>query len=83
MPSAICYEQIAPGSWSEFFCLVDPTCPLSSEDEASSAAEADLAEAFALKRHDGSDQDVAECLRGKGYVRVGGFRRAKEAAEIG
>ena len=83
MPSAICYEQIAPGRWSDHFCLVNPTCPVSSEDEASSAAEADLAGAFASKSQGGSDQNVAEFLRGKGYVRVDGFRRAKEAPESG
>jgi hypothetical protein len=81
MPSAICYEQIAPGRWSEYFCLVNPTCQVSSEEEASSAAEADLAGAFALRGQGESDQNVAELLRGKGYVRVEGFRGAKVAAE--
>jgi hypothetical protein len=80
VPSAICYEQIAPGRWNDCFCLVKPTCHMRSEDEASSVAETDLAEAFALRSQGGSDQDVAGFLRGKGYVRVDGFRRAEETA---
>ena len=81
MPSALCYEQIAPGRWREHFCLVNPRGLVSSEDEASSVAEADLRGAFTIKSQGGSDSKVAEFLRGKGYVRVDGFRRAEEAAE--
>lgn len=78
MPSAICYRQSGTMEWSEHFCLVNPSCPMNSEDEASGAAEADLVGAFALKSQGGSDGDVAEFLRNKGYVKVDDFRRAAE-----
>ena len=42
MPSALCYEQIAVGQWSEYFCLVNPTCQVENEDEASATAEAPM-----------------------------------------
>lgn len=77
MPSVICHEQIAPDRWVDYFCLVNPTCQTGSEDEASSIAETDLEGAFALRSQGGSDQDIAGFLRGKGYVRVDGFRRAE------
>src|SRR6187402_3135184 len=70
MPSAICYEQIDGGQWSEHFCLVNPTCRVENEDEASAAAEADFREAFATKTRGGSDIEIAEHLKRKGYVTV-------------
>jgi len=78
MPSAICYEQISPGKWSEHFCLVNPTCPVGDQDEASAVAEADLREAFAVKSQVGLDSEFALYLKKKGYVKVDGFRRAKD-----
>ena len=78
MPSAICYEQIAPGQWSEHFCLVNPTCRVDDEDEASATAEADLREAFAAKTRAGEDTELAVYLKKKGYVTVDGFRRARD-----
>jgi len=78
MPSAICYEQIAPGKWSEHFCLVNLTCHVDDEDEASAVAEADLHEASAVKTRAGLDSAFALYLKKKGYVKVDGFRRAKD-----
>ena len=78
MPSAICYEQIAPGKWSEHFCLVNSMCHVDDEDEASAVAEADLREAFAVKSQTGSESEFALYLKKKGYVRVDGFQRAKD-----
>lgn len=78
MPSAICYEQIAAGQWSEYFCLVNPTCRLEDQDEASATAEADFREAFAAKTQAGGDSEIAEYLKRKGYVRVDEFRRARD-----
>lgn len=49
---------------------------MTSEDEATAIATADLDEAFQLKGKSGSDGDVAECLQSKGYVTVNDFRRA-------
>ena len=77
MPSAICYEQTAPAQWSEYFCLVNPTCCTPLEDEASATAESDLKEAFAARNDGGSDREVAEVLRQRGYVKVDGVRRAQ------
>ena len=76
MPSALCYEQVAPGEWSEYFCLVNPTCQLSSADEAPSTAKSDLAAAFVIKDRGGSDAELAEFLRARGYVKVDGFQIA-------
>ncbi len=76
MPSALCYEQIAAGQWSEHFCLVNPTCRVESEDEASAMAEADFREAFSTKTRAGGEIGIAEDLKRKGYVTVDGFRRA-------
>ncbi len=78
MPSAICYEQVSPGEWSEHFCLVNPTACFEQEDDASKAAEAELNEAFAIKSRSGSDAELALFLKSKGYVRVDGFRRATD-----
>lgn len=78
MPSAICYEQIVAGQWNEHFCLVNPTCRVEDEDEASATAEADFREAFAAKTHAGGDSEIAEYLKRKGYVTVDGFRRARD-----
>jgi len=78
MPSAICYEQIAADQWSEHFCLVNPTCRVEDEDEASATAEADFREAFATKTRAGGDIEIAEYLKRKGYVTVDGFRRARD-----
>ena len=78
MPSAICYEQIAPGQWSEHFCLVNPTHPVDDEDEASAIAEADFREAFAAKVRTGEDTQLAVHLKKKGYVTLDGFRIARD-----
>ena len=78
MPSAICYEQIAPDEWRDHFCLVNPTQCFDTEDDASACAESDLDEAAAARSAGGSDGDFAMSLRGKGYVRVEDFRRAKD-----
>jgi hypothetical protein len=73
-----CYEQISPGKWSEHFCLVNLTCQVGDEEEASAVAEADLHEASAIKSQAGLDSAFAVCLKKKGYVKVDGFRRAKD-----
>ena len=79
MPSALCYQQASPDQWVEHFCLVNPTCHLTTEDDASAAAKADLDGAFEVKAQGaGSDKDVAEFLRSKGYVSVDGFQRATD-----
>ncbi len=78
MPSALCYRSNGPERWVEHFCLVNPTCPVSTEDEASAAAGADLEGAFALKADGGSTEEFAEFLRRKGYIRVDGFQRARD-----
>lgn len=74
VPSAICYEQIAPDEWKEHFCLVNPTESFDNEDYASTRSKDDLDEAFAL----GSDASLAACLKDKGYVKVEDFRRAQD-----
>ena len=78
IPSAICYEQIAPDKWRDHFCLVNPTQFFDAEDEASAQAEADLNDAGALKSAGGSDADFAMSLKQKGYVKVEDFQRAKD-----
>ena len=78
MPSAICFEQANAGEWREHFCLVNPTCCFEDEDRASAAAEADLQGAFALKTRSGSDGEFALFLKSRGYVRVDGFREARD-----
>ena len=78
MPSAICYEQVAPDKWREHFCLVNPTRIVDQEDEASATAEADLREASDAKKRSGQDSEFALSLRKKGYVTVDGFRRARD-----
>ncbi len=76
MPSTICYAQIGEGQWIEHFCLVNPSCRVETEDEASAAAAADLKGAFAIKAGGGGDREMAEYLKRRGYVTVDGFRRA-------
>jgi hypothetical protein len=78
MPSALCYQRASAEQWIEHFCLVNPTCHVTTEEEASAAAKEDLDGAFAVKAHGGSDKEVAEFLRSKGYVNVDGFQRATE-----
>jgi hypothetical protein len=78
MPSAICYEQVSPGEWSEHFCLVNLTSCFEDEDEALKTAEADLNAAFAVKSRTGSDAALALFLKNKGYLSVDGFRRARD-----
>ena len=78
LPSAICYQQVAPGQWNDYFCLVNPTCHFANEDDASAMAEADLAEASAVKCREGSDAVFAMALKNKGYVKVEDFQRAKD-----
>ncbi len=80
MPSALCYEQVAPGQWKEHFCLVNPACCLACEDEASARAKADLDEAFAAQSRGGTDREVAMILRNRGYQQVEDFRRADTGA---
>ena len=78
MPSALCYQEAAAEQWVEHFCLVNPICPVSTEEKAVAVAVADLQGAFAVKAQGGADKDVAEFLRRKGYVSVNGFRRATD-----
>ena len=78
MPSALCYKRATAERWIEHFCLVNPKCHVTTEDEASATAQADLQGAFAVKAQGGSDQEVAEFLRSKSYVGVDGFRRATD-----
>jgi hypothetical protein len=79
MPSAMCYEQIAPDEWREYFCLVNPEQLVASEDDASEAAEQDLAVAFAIKSRGGSDEELASILRDRGYVSMSEFRTVKSS----
>jgi len=76
MPSALCYKRTALGQWQEYFCLVNPTQRLEKEDDATLLAESDLNEAFSAKTGGGSDLDLAEILRNKGYVKIDDFQRA-------
>ena len=76
MPSALCYQQTTSGQWQEHFCLVNPTQSFELEDEAISLAESDLNEAFSVKAKGGSDHDLAEALKTKGYIKVDDFQRA-------
>ncbi len=78
VPSAICYEQIAPGEWRDHFCLVNPSHCFDEEDEASAHAETDLNAAAGLKSTGGSDADFAMSLKDKGYVKVDDFERATD-----
>ena len=78
MPSAICYRQAAHEQWVEHFCLVRRTPVMTTADEASAVAEADIEAALEVKQQGGSDRDVAEYLRVRGYVRVEDFRRATD-----
>jgi hypothetical protein len=55
---------------------VNPACCLDDEDEASAIAEADLTEAAAAKRREGSDGAFATVLKKKGYVSVDDFQKA-------
>ena len=78
VPSAICYEQIAPDEWRDHFCLVNPAHCFDEEDDASAHAQSDLNAATALKSAGGSDADFAMSLKDKGYVKVEDFQRAKD-----
>lgn len=76
MPSALCYEQVAPGQWDEHFCLVNPACCFEQEEQACNLAKADLNEAAAAKSADGSNAAFALVLKDKGYIKLDQFRRA-------
>ena len=78
MPSALCYQQTTDARWVDHFCLVNPACHTNTEEEASAIAEADLKGAFEIKSQGGSDIQVADYLRSKGYVNVEGFQRAND-----
>src|SRR5438045_2637009 len=65
MPSALCYQRTSAEQWVEHFCLVNPTCHVTTEEEASAAAQRDLDGAFAVKAQGGSDREVAEFLRSR------------------
>jgi len=78
MPSALCHEQISPGEWREYFCLVNPTSLFDDEDDASARAEADLNAAAGAKSKGGTDADFAMSLRDKGYVKLDGFQFARD-----
>ena len=77
MPSALCYEQVAPDQWKEHFCLVNPGACADTEEEACALATTDLNEALAAKNRGEAEAGFALVLKTKGYVKVDGFQRAR------
>jgi hypothetical protein len=73
VPSILCQKRISETEWQDHFVLANPMSPDDHPNSAVATAEADLAEAFAAKRHGGADADVVMSLKGKGYVKVTGF----------
>lgn len=78
MPSIACLKQTAPNQWDYHFVLVRPDQIHAEEERAVLQAERDLDAAFSKKQQFGSDQAVAEHLRGKGYLNVTGFKIVEE-----
>jgi hypothetical protein len=74
MSSIACLKQTAPDHWDYHFVLVKPAQIYPKKKRAVLQAERDLDAAFAQKQLGGSDQAVAEHLRGKGYLSVTNFQ---------
>ena len=77
LPSAICHEQIAPGKWRDYFCLVKLEQSYGTADEASAQAAADLSEAASHRSDLEPDIDFAMMLKHMGYIKVEPFQRAE------
>jgi hypothetical protein len=82
-PSILCYEKIAPDSWTEHFCLVNPNAAFEDDDKALDLAKQHLAAAFSLLSGGGAPGDVALYLRREGYKRIDDFRIAKDEPSEG
>jgi hypothetical protein len=74
MPSILCYQQLGPDLWTEYFCLVKPDAILEDEDAAAAIAEKHVEGAHAARADGGSPQDFALSLRHEGYKSVSDFR---------
>jgi len=74
LPSIACLKQVNVDEWEYHFVLARPDEGYPVEDEAIAAAESNLEDAFKDRDLHGSDFAVAEYLRGKGYLRVRGFK---------
>jgi len=78
VPSILCQKRMSEMEWRDHFVLVNPNALHEGHNSAVTAAEADLAEAFAVKQTGGTDADMAIRLRSKGYVTVTGFNVIRE-----
>ncbi len=76
LPSVACFKHVNVDEWEYHFVLVRPDEGYPVEDEAVTVAESNLEDAFLDRELRGSDFAVAEYLRGKGYLRVRGFKIA-------
>ncbi|MCP4360925.1 MAG: hypothetical protein GY796_23195 [Chloroflexi bacterium] len=78
VPSIACLKQTAPNQWDYHFVLVRSDQSYPKEKRAVLQAEKDLAAAFSKKQMSGSEQAVAEHLRGQGYLSMTNFQVVAE-----
>ncbi len=74
MPSIACLKQTSPDHWDYHFILAKSDQVHTKKKQAAWQAEKDLDAAFSQKQLSGSEQVVAEHLRGKGYLNVTNFQ---------
>jgi len=74
-------KQTQQNEWNYHFVLVKPIEVHQVEDIACHSSKADLDTAFKTQQNGGTDYDLAEYLRGKGYVSVSDFKIVKEQVQ--
>ncbi|OGV69849.1 MAG: hypothetical protein A3K19_29035 [Lentisphaerae bacterium RIFOXYB12_FULL_65_16] len=77
-PSLLCYKEVSPDTWEEYFCLAKSDTVVDDEDSATAMATEHLNAAFAVQDAGGSAADFALSLRHAGYKNVEGFRVVPE-----
>ena len=73
MPSLACLKQTRKDEWKYHFVLVKPESIYSEESDATTEAEDDISDAYAVKEEGGTDADLAVSLRSKGYLNVDNY----------
>ena len=73
MPSLACLKQTRKDEWKYHFVLVKPESIYSEESDATTEAEDDISDAYAVKEKGGTDADLAVSLRSKGYLNVDNY----------
>jgi hypothetical protein len=79
-PSILCYKRTGPDSWTEHFCLVNPTVIYEDEDHASAVARHRLDRAFSIAEE--RPDRFAMALKSFGFKSVTDFKMAKDAATV-